>query len=238
MALELNICRTATTADCGTVTITDQTGNYDAVDNVGGYGTPNPDRADLALFLMGWKWVSPDEDDPEDVPLTINNDDPLNVTSWDIAQTIDGYYYYKIFGVPVWDVAVAYTTGDVVYDSTYQAYYKALQGSTGSQPGATPLDWEVVENLLEEEDNDSIYLTDYNDVVYCRAEACVAKILSDYTDQCCKKCDGYDICKQWIQAETLFQSALVNSYQEKWAESDYILRYLADLCSNVDCSVC
>jgi hypothetical protein len=238
MALELDYCRTATTADCLTVTITDQTGDYDAVDNPGGYGTPNPDRADLALFLYGWKWVSPDADDPEDIPLVIDNTDPINVTEWQIEESLDGYYYYKLFAVPVWDIATAYVIDDVVYDSTYQEYYKAIAPSTGSQPGDNPANWEVVDNLIEEEENESLTVQLYNDAITCRAEACWSQVLSDYSDQCCKDCDGLDICSQWIKTDALLQAAFMNIYQEKWREADYILSTLKDLCADVDCSVC
>lgn len=238
MALAQEYCRTAITSDCATVTITDQTGVYDAVDNPGGYGAPNTERADLALALFGWKWAAPDADDPTDTPLDINNDDPLNVASWQIEQSLDGYYYYKLFSVDLWDVATEYTAGHVVYDETYQNFYKALQISTGSQPGASPDDWELIDDLLVEEENDSLTVISYNDVITCRAEACWSKVLEDYSDQCCKDCDGLDICSQWIKTDALLQASFMKIYQEKWQEADYILSTLKDLCADVDCSVC
>jgi len=54
MGLQLKLSKVSLSSDGTTLVVQDTTGDYDSVNNPGGYGTPNPDRA-TTLVQLRWK---------------------------------------------------------------------------------------------------------------------------------------------------------------------------------------
>lgn len=100
MALELKIQNTAVTASGDAMTVTDVTGDYDASTNPTGYGAPNEERANLALFLRSFNKLT-----TGDVELVIDdNDSPNTVTEWSVSLNKDGWDQTTIYGLRLYNV--------------------------------------------------------------------------------------------------------------------------------------
>lgn len=77
--------------------------------NLGGYGTPNPERSDIALVLVSMNKVS-----TGDVEKTIGQYDPESAANWVIdIDDADGVYETTLFALNKWTGAES--AGDVVY---------------------------------------------------------------------------------------------------------------------------
>ena len=75
--------------------VSDETGEYDAVSNPTGYGSPNTARTDVALIIIGKYKAS-----TGDTELTFSTYDPEIVTEFVVPDlTKDGYYQFLIYTV-------------------------------------------------------------------------------------------------------------------------------------------
>lgn len=91
--------------------ITDETGEYDAVSNPGGYGAPNTAREDVALIILGKYKAS-----AGDVELTFDTYNPEDVTEFAVSNLdTDGYYQFKVYTVDKY-VAQPATLNTFVYE--------------------------------------------------------------------------------------------------------------------------
>lgn len=236
MALELNVCYTATNADCTQFTITDNTGTYDINNNTGGYGAPNVDRADVALYLFGYKYNEGEAD--TDITSILNNTDPENVTYWEVANSSDGYYYFDAAAVNIWDIAATYVLDDLVFYQ--QELWKATTTSTGSAPSDVNSDWEAVPDLSAELDNTSLVGIQRYDMLYsCRAEICFANVVHEAGAICneCKDCKGKAL-QLYMKLDVLMQSMFILMSQDNWQEADKVSRTIIGHCNKTDCRVC
>ncbi len=94
--------------------VEDATGLYDAVDNPGGFGDPNPDRNEVALIFYGnHKRVA------GDVEVVVNSYDPLTVDTFTIsmAKLQNGHLEAYIFAVLIFDSGGVYDDGDITYNN-------------------------------------------------------------------------------------------------------------------------
>jgi len=91
------------------------TGVYDVDDNPGGFGTPNPDRNQVAIVMFAeHKKVA------GDVAASIQGYNALSVESFtiDITKSVNGVCNYVIFSILIFDPGTVYENGDVRYDTT------------------------------------------------------------------------------------------------------------------------
>lgn len=79
------------------IVITDTTGLYDAVDNPGGYETPNLFRTDIKLFLRS---IHVDKNGTETQIIT-DTYDSLTVDTWTASTIKDGVKHHYIVGVDI-----------------------------------------------------------------------------------------------------------------------------------------
>lgn len=236
MALDSKYCQTSTTVTCTPFTITDQTGLYDVNSNLGGYGGINPARADLALYMIGYKYRESTDD--ENITALINNSDPNNVEYWEIPNSEDGYYYFNVLAVNVWDAAISYAVGDLVFYQ--QVFYKALAINLNSAPSDINTDWEEVADMEDETENTSLVNNTRYDMVFtCRIEACYGKIVHDSEAICagCTDCTGQSL-QLYMRLDGLFQSVFIHIDQDNWAKADKIVRLMIGFCKKTNCRVC
>ena len=111
MALELKIQKTAVTESGDAMTVTDATGSYDATSNPGGYGSPNEERVNLALFLTA---INKRIDG--DVTLEVASYDPEVVTEFSVSLNLDGWDESTIYGLLKLDNANDLAVGELSYD--------------------------------------------------------------------------------------------------------------------------
>lgn len=103
--------------DAATLYLNDDTGDYSAVDNPGGYGTPNTARNALALILIvNYKASTGDE------ALTPDTYDPETIELWTIpGNAKDGHVEFKVYAIdayPTGSEPGAPATNDFIYDTT------------------------------------------------------------------------------------------------------------------------
>lgn len=118
MSLVLQITLQSISTDGTTLVFVDTTGNYDAVNNPGGYGTPNAARNTLALFLQVFNNRFDGSPTVIQVPLTIASYTPTTVATWIATIVKEGWQQATVYGVPLYDEtgATLYAVGAVLYD--------------------------------------------------------------------------------------------------------------------------
>jgi hypothetical protein len=237
MALEAKLKRGAIDADLAFFLVQDNTGNYDAVDNAGGYGTPNPDRVDLALYVYGYRYKK----DSDDLLLLIDNSaDATSVTSWQVPMTEDGYYWFRMLTFNVWNDATAFVANNLVYYAG--AYYRALDASTNEIPSVYPLKWELLSDadLISDElfeDANVVSSTTLDTVINSRAKACYQIQVKKHAKENCS-CKGDvpgPVVQPYMKIFVHLNAAAFDCRQQKYAQADAELMYLKDYCASIGC---
>lgn len=182
MALELQISKGALNDTAGTLVIEDSTGNYNASTNPTGYGTPNPDRADLALFLRAYNNRYNGESDVtgELLTATADDSDPTAVTEWTLTLADDGWIKATIYGVKIYDEAVSFEVGEIVWNDSLNKLERILT-KTGSGP-YTYTKEDAAEADLEDTDYTVPYSTVLNTYAIPDLCECHLKAVNKYLD--------------------------------------------------------
>lgn len=135
--------------------------------------------------------------------VTPDSADPLVVSAWDVAISLDGLVEKILFVIQLYGAGVAYVTDDVFYYPVNSKFYKAVQGSTGQTPTNPTYFVEVpVANLYTAEINNdctTMEVVVLNDLITGRNEA----VLSD----------------EWEEVTDVF---LNGKYDFKYSKADYI----------------
>lgn len=234
MALTLALRRGAISDDLTYFLVEDSTGVYNVDTNPGGYGTPNPARTDIALYLYGLKHHA----DEADSALTVTgNTDPLNATSWQVGMTMDGYHYIRVVGVLAWSSATAYVVNNIVF---YQnKYYIATQAGSNLDPVNNSTYWTEVTDLTTDAvyANSSVYVYQLNTVIDSRGKQCYqTQIYNKAKDDC--NCNGSSpgpVVQPYMKIFVHLNAARFNCLQEKFALADAELKYLSEYCTSIGC---
>ena len=179
------------------------------------YGTgSNPDRADLALFLVLYKRDAL----LNDTAISVSNTNPTTVSSWSFNLSInDGWYVGILFGFPIW-ASGAFDADECVYHDT--VYYKA-NTTTSEEPG-TGSDWDVITDILSEVlnlANSGVYITQTNNFSTDRSEA--GKLGDELADLGQNIISGK--CKNWEDAASvLFPAGLIESAWVNFRRGDNV----------------
>jgi len=235
MALELKLKRGAVAADLSYFILQDNTGVYNVSTNPGGYGTPNPNRNALALYLFGYYYQS----DPKvttDNPIVISNTIPNSVTEWQIPITADGYVYFTLLGINNWDSATAYVIDDVVF---YQNnYYIAIDVSTNLDPVNNPLLWQLISDMTSEDitGNATVYSSTFNAVTNYRAKSCYqTQLFKEAKDNC--NCDNSNRAevRPYTKIFVHLNVAAILCSQQKYVQANDELEFLSKYCASIGC---
>jgi hypothetical protein len=170
MALELQISKGALDSTNGTLVISDSTGAYNADTNLTGYGTPNPARAAVAIFLRAYNNRYEGEDEVTGTLLTATPDDtdPIATTLWTLTLAEEGWIKATIYGVRLLDVATELEVDEIVWDAD-NSVLKRILTVTGDGPYTFTTE-DAVEADLENEDYHIAYSTVLN--TYAIPELC------------------------------------------------------------------
>lgn len=163
----------------------------------------SPARSALALFLYLYKRDA----ESNDTQVSITNDDPENVASWEFSLAAnDGWYVAILFGFPIWSAGTYAANKCVFYNDVY---YKA-NTSTSETPGAGS-DWDVITDIIGDVLNLSgsgVYITQTNNFSSARSEA---GSIGDNAAAFGQKVKSGS-CKNWEDAAgILFPDALIES---------------------------
>lgn len=233
MSLIPVIVKTAISADCSTLTVTDNTGNYNVSTNPGGYGSPNEARANLYIkLIVTIKKTVGDE------LITVPAYNENTVTSWSITLTEDGYYEVYSFLCKAWNALVTYAAGYIAYDVSTDTFYKSLQAANlnhavGDNPWWTPCKTPAAEYKV------AIALSQpdtYSDVdefielcngVICRAKANVIAYDTDRTGSC--GCGD-----KFREIDFLIKTARINAADSAYSKAQEVVENLQRTCNCID----
>lgn len=129
MALELSLSVSSEANDGTSITIADVTGDYNASTNEGGYGTPNPTRASLRLYMLPLKKA----EDGTPTILDVDNTDADTITSWEIEIENDGWHSFGVLACSAYSASADYSISNIVFsDVTNQIYITKKSNGIGS----------------------------------------------------------------------------------------------------------
>lgn len=159
MALVINIVKDSIN-DSGTeLYLRDDTGAYEVSDNPGGYGTPNPERDELALILIATNKRDGENGGEGDVECVVQSYDPVSASTFTVTLYKDGWYQVKTFGLRLYDVNTSFSLTEATYDVSSQTIRK-IATKSGSGPYTYTYD------IIEKEDLDeSSVITLYSAVL-------------------------------------------------------------------------
>lgn len=183
MALELELSKGALNDTDGTLIISDSTGNYDASDNTTGYGAPNPDREDLALFLRAYNNRYEGESDVTGTLLTDTPDDsdPTATAQWTLTLAEDGWIKCTVYGLRLYSTSTSFELNELTYDTGTSTIRKILT-KTGSGPYTYTYE-AVEEDALEDDDNVVAYSTVFNTYAIPDLCSCHLQSVESYFDE-------------------------------------------------------
>lgn len=244
MALELKLKVQNIYSDNGTFPssdIVDNTGTYDATTNPGGYGSPNPARSDLDLYVFAYK-KNYDSDDQE-LDVTIST--PATQELWNTELVGDGHYRYEVIGTEKWVIGETYALDQVVYFNG--KFYKATTAhlaADSNDPEDVGAPWEEItlETLKTTVyDNPDTYAVNVGslDWVYTNlADVHYVNILSKLSKKGCG-CNCSKQCKQYLdQFDFFLNSAVSLFYIENYTLAAKVVLVLDDMRTRNGCEGC
>lgn len=216
MALSPNISTLTFSSDADTATITDNTV----------YGlSGNPARNTLAVYLELWKMAS----DSTSEAITVDNTDPENVTSWDFDSSDDGWYKARIYIVPEFDIATAYTTGQAVYYNA--ALYICIANSTGNLPSNTLFFSSSSLTGIASASNITTAYQDY--LVIEHGKKCAGDAAGEwYKAKDCSNCDKADLMSSMLQKRAMVIAAQRFASISQYNKAEEIARKLETTCES------
>lgn len=232
MALVLVVDKSTISADCATLTITDQTGNYDASTNTGGYGAPNETRANLYLKLfVTLKKTTGDE--PQTVPAYNEN----TASEWEITISEDGRYEAVLFGCLVWSAAITYALNEITYDAAQDEFYKSVQAGNINQartdtawwtPVTTPAELQAAADLPQAD----VYIDTDDIVELCNSKICRAEA---YRDADCGCVDDPCNLSTYEKIRLKIEGAEIEDAAGNPGNAQVIIENLQEVCVNRSC---
>lgn len=223
MALEVQGCYTAITADCGTITIDDNTT----------YGGGELERVDVAVVAYLYKpsWNA----DVETAQVTLDTYVPESVTQWTATISVDGHYQLLQYVIELWDASTSYAIDDIVYESG--SLWKSLTVNLNSTPSSNPSDWELFSDQLDTVETLPSTVTEgvTNFVVTCRSEKCYAKVVASVASTGkCGSCTEEELGKLYRRVDVLLQGVFVAAAQTRYNDADELVSTLIEICQDVE----
>jgi len=225
---DIKLCKVGVTSDCSHYFIEDTT-VYDLITDP---------RGAFAHFLVGYNYVL---DDVDELIEGINNDDPTVTIKWKIPSEKDGYSYFDLIKVPIWDGTIPYVTGDITFENT--KYWRAVSNHNNQQPSAdlTNVYWEEVEDLYAIKDDlnlnnlPPLETIRFDTVNLCRANICYGEVVAAASKEDCADCSEL-VGKDYMKVDVLLQAALLLAAQTKYVDAHKLALLLADVCNDLsDC---
>lgn len=245
LALTLTYSASNTADNCGEAIIDDTTGTYDAGSNPGGYGAPNEDRADLALYLFAIKKGY----NTADVELSYTNVDAEadTVASWTVPVSVDGWHRFRVLGIPQWDSGTSYALNQVVWEND-DLFIATTAGTTiGDAPsGAGSGEWSTTVPTLATIYDDpvtygpttTVHIGERDQTLFCLSNKCYADLVSDGSKGgCCDDC-AEENKNTLCDVEAMLEGAKVAASRGRYLESEKKVLIVTDLCAGKDCFNC
>lgn len=230
MALILKIEETSITADCGTLTITDNTGNYNVSTNPGGYGSPNEVRSNLYLLMQLNLRRSTGRES-----IAVPSYNKHTAALWTVAITEDAEYEIYTFATLAYNSGTNFNLGEITYDISTDAFYKSKQASNVGH-AVTDTAWWIP--TVDTEDfiaainaaQANTYSSTYNYMTLCRSLKCEAKAI--VAAGCCS-CEDTCQLKDYEKIRMKIEGATWLHGMGNYAGAQKIIESLSTLCEGV-----
>jgi hypothetical protein len=221
----------------------DGTGDYDAVDNTGGWGAPNPERSEYALYITVLKKIP----DGTDLEVEYDNDDSAadTVESWNVTIERDGWYQTFLIVIPVWDASLTYSINQLLWFN--DALYRVIVATAaGESPTTAPAKYaafsdtetnllDVVENTNDYSIEGVIYTDQLDDFVTYRGD----EFYSDVYQLASSYCSDTINVPELVYKTTVFLEGSKIAYaRNRYAEADKKIGVVIDLSNGIDPSTC
>lgn len=205
------------------------------------YGAPNPDRADLAVYLTAYKV----DTDLEETAVVIEAFDTLTVDEFLMTNGVDGRYKFKYVQIELWDVATEYEEFDLVYDEGEEAFYEYINAtpSTGNVVTNATYWTEVtdptskIDNVGEAEESGNLryqvleFILDYATAkCYGNVSVIVAKELCEAECNCSSK-----LCRSRNRLRTLLSVMRLSNTRQQYLQGERAAREAEKYCDECDC---
>lgn len=228
MPLAIQIQETQLTA-IDDFTIADVTGTYDALNNTGGYGTPNDSRTDRANYLL----VSKNDKAGTRTYLTVANNDPVNNMLWNLKSTEDGWHQATMLSFHRWSGVQNYVINDVQYFSVTNKYYIAIAPSLAIAPdsGLASAYWlEITDFAAIQQGYTNLDVVDYDFLIESRVDTCILDALFDEIDKdfTCKL--TIDDLAHPLNLIAMLEGAQAKMITDKPDQAQEIIEKISDCC--------
>lgn len=233
MALIANLVRTQISDD-GLVSVwTDQTV----------YGSPNPDRNQVAVYLTAFKVDS----NQVESPLTTIIFDPEVATTFTTANDVDGWYKYYFIIVNNWLIGTVYNRYDVVWDTTTNKFYQYINSAPSSGNAVTDTihfsvladPTVVINDVGTSEAPGNIAYQVINKILTVDTSQCYLKLAARNAKENCG--DGGDcgceskVAKNLMKVRNLFTNMGFDELQGKFIQGEKNARLAEKYCSDCGC---
>lgn len=230
MSLVLNIEKSSTSSDCATLTIVDNTGNYNVSTNPTGYGSPNESRVNLRLGVFVNLMKSTGRE-----PVSVPAYNEATATTWTVTLTEDGWYEIYGFACFEYSSGTTYDIGHITYDPSTDLFYKSLvAGNIGNALSDTD-SWEATTDVEDfsaaiADGQSDVYECTDNTVELCRSRKCEAQAI--LKAECCE-CDDCQM-KDYEKIRLKIEAAAIAGELENYTRAQKIIENIQVLCENID----
>ncbi len=207
------------------------------------YGSPNPDRSDVAVYLTAYKV---DEDQVE-TALEVEDFDPETADEFITENTIDGWYKYNFVIIPVWLVGTTYNQYDLVWDTVTAAFYEYINASSSAGNAVTDVNYftpvadptvKIANVGIATESGNLIYQV-INKVVAFQTSLCFIKSTSKTCKESCSPTSdctcGSRTAKLATRIRCLFTNLSLDEAQGKFLEGEKNARLAEKYCDECGC---
>ena len=249
MPFAVEIVKQQESVDCEYVLLSDQTGAYHVTTNPNGYGAPNPDRADIAIFLVPRVYDPVEGTNTDLISTTVQsgNDIPVTATEWVLATAEDAYYPCDAAWVFIADGVVSVDTGDYIYDSNLANLYRSTADANTSEPNNSLATW-VLGSIDDAEfdtflDN-SGQKAATNFIILCRVEDGYQKFTAQITKNILNNPNTTGCAclnrnqRKWERLHVLYNGAIALDQQNRYIEAGDVIKSLSDIITDINCEDC
>lgn len=227
MALSISL-GVSITSDIVTASITDSTV----------YGSPNPTRASVRVFMTANKMNYTNEV-AYPLVLTPNSTDPAVVTSWSWPyQSTDGWInFYFVIIQAVYNSGTSYAKYDAVYDGSNNVYRSLVTGNIGHALNNTTY-WEIIASpstlaANKGEANESLNIVSilYQRVLTYFSQKEYGSFVSIASEQCCGDCENAEANETYDLLSLLVNGAIQADLRTQPVQGETIARRLSGIFS-------
>lgn len=202
------------------------------------YGSPNPARSALRVFLTLYK-VNTDNVGTS-ITVTSNTGDAETVTSWSGDFGNDGWYKALFVAIPAYAGGTTYAIYDAVYDTVTDLVYRSKSAGNVGNLLSDTIYWEPISDPTtlaenEGETNESVNITSlvYSRILTYHSQFAYGNLIAGNCE--CSDCDDENIIQPYEIYSLLLNGAIIADQRSEFIKGERIARKLQGI-EVSDCS--